>query len=73
MTIYGVGVLAVCFLMGQLLGELLGRFLNIEANVGGVGFGMILLILFNEWLTNAIYFRYLLSKEFSFGAPCTSL
>jgi malonate transporter MadL subunit len=51
MTIYGVGILAICYLMGQLLGELLGRFLNIEANVGGVGFGMILLILFNEWLS----------------------
>ena len=51
MTIYGVGVLAACFLMGQLLGEILGRFIHIDANVGGVGFGMILLILSNEWLS----------------------
>ena len=51
MTIYGVGILAACFLAGQLLGELLGRFININANVGGVGFAMILLILVNEWLT----------------------
>lgn len=50
MTIYGVGILAVCFLAGQLLGEVLGRLLGIDANVGGVGFAMILLILVNNWL-----------------------
>lgn len=50
MTIYGVGILAACFLIGQLLGEVLGRLINIEANVGGVGFAMILLIVVNEWL-----------------------
>jgi malonate transporter MadL subunit len=50
MTIYGVGILAACFLIGQLLGEVLGRLINIDANVGGVGFAMILLIVVNEWL-----------------------
>lgn len=45
MTIYGVGILAACYLAGQLFGELLGRFIGIDANVGGVGFAMIFLIL----------------------------
>jgi len=50
MTIYGVGILAACYLAGQLLGELLGRFIGIDANIGGVGFAMILLILANDKL-----------------------
>ena len=50
MTIYGVGLLAGCFILGQLLGELLGRILHIDANVGGVGFAMLTLILLKEWL-----------------------
>lgn len=50
MTIYGVGLLAICFLAGQLTGELLGNLLGIEANVGGVGFAMLMLMLVNGWL-----------------------
>ncbi len=50
MTIYGVGLLAGCFIFGQLLGELLGRLLHIDANVGGVGFAMLIFILLKEWL-----------------------
>lgn len=50
MTIYGLTVLAVCYIVGQLLGEGLGRVLGIDANVGGVGFAMLLLIVFNNWL-----------------------
>lgn len=51
MTIYGVGLLAGCFITGQLFGELLGRLLHIDANVGGVGFAMLLFILLKEWLS----------------------
>lgn len=59
MVIYGVALLAFCYLAGQLAGELLGRLLGIEANVGGVGFAMLLLILLNDWFakkkrTNAL-------------------
>ena len=49
MTIYGVGLLAICYLAGQLIGEFSGKFLNINANVGGVGFAMLLLIFLNRW------------------------
>lgn len=45
MTIYGVTLLAVCYVCGQLLGEVLGSALGLDANVGGVGFAMLLLIL----------------------------
>ena len=50
MTIYGVGILAACFLAGQLLGEVLGRMIGIDANIGGVGFAMLFLILTNDKL-----------------------
>lgn len=45
MKIYGVALLAACYLVGQLLGAWLGVALGIGGNVGGVGFGMLLLIL----------------------------
>ena len=48
--IYGVALLAACYLIGQIIGELLGRWLNINANVGGVGFAMFLLIIVNRWM-----------------------
>lgn len=44
MTIYGVALLAACFLVGRALGEVLGAAVGINANVGGVGFAMLLLI-----------------------------
>jgi malonate transporter MadL subunit len=55
MTIYGVGLLAGCFIFGQLLGELLGRLLHIDANVGGVGFAMLIFIILKEWLLHKQY------------------
>ena len=50
MKIYGVALLAFCFLLGKLLGSLLGRIINIDGDVGGVGFAMILLIFLNAFL-----------------------
>jgi malonate transporter MadL subunit len=50
MTIYGVALLAFYFLAGKLLGSALGSFLGINADVGGVGFAMILLIFGNAYL-----------------------
>ena len=50
MMMYGVALLSGCYLAGQILGELLGRWIGIDANVGGVGFAMILLILVNQWM-----------------------
>jgi malonate transporter MadL subunit len=50
MKIYGVAILAGCYLIGQLTGSYLGVALGIGGNVGGVGFAMILLIVVNDRL-----------------------
>ena len=44
MTIFGVALLAICTLLGHILGELLGAALGVKSDVGGVGIAMILLI-----------------------------
>jgi malonate transporter MadL subunit len=49
MLIKGVALLAGCYLLGQLFGETLGQWLGIGANVGGVGFAMLLLIFLQNW------------------------
>lgn len=45
MIIYGVALLSACLLAGLYLGELLGQLLGVQANVGGVGIAMLLLVL----------------------------
>lgn len=50
MTIYGVALLAFCFLVGKLLGNVLGVTIGINGDVGGVGFAMILLIFSNAYM-----------------------
>ncbi|HWK23612.1 MAG TPA: malonate transporter subunit MadL [Ureibacillus sp.] len=44
MVIYGVAILAGCFLVGTVAGELIGSVMGIDSNVGGVGIAMLLLI-----------------------------
>lgn len=44
MVIYGMGVLAMCTLAGVVLGDVLGNLIGVQANVGGVGLAMILLL-----------------------------
>ena len=44
MPILGVALLAACTLAGLFAGDLLGAALGLEANVGGVGIAMLLLI-----------------------------
>ncbi|MDH3204989.1 MAG: malonate transporter subunit MadL [Gemmatimonadota bacterium] len=50
MVIYGVALLAGCFLSGVFLGDLLGVVLGVQANVGGVGIAMLFLILISDRL-----------------------
>lgn len=50
MAIYGTALLSICLLLGMALGELVGRLVGIDANIGGVGFAMVLLILSTDWL-----------------------
>lgn len=50
MKIYGVSLLAACFLIGKFLGNLLGEIINVNTDVGGVGFSMIILIVSSIYL-----------------------
>lgn len=45
MIIYGVALLAFSYLAGVYLGDILGALLGVKANVGGVGFAMLFLII----------------------------
>ncbi len=49
MKIYGVAILAACFLIGHLIGDSLGRLFHLNGNLGGVGFAMLLLIFVNDY------------------------
>lgn len=51
MTILGTSLLALCHLLGIILGDLLGRLIGVKTNVGGVGIAMLLLI------TSRLYFH----------------
>ncbi len=49
MIIYGVALLAGCYMVGNLIGDILGQILGVQANIGGVGFAMLLLIIISTW------------------------
>jgi malonate transporter MadL subunit len=44
MIVYGVALLSFCMLTGMFLGDILGKLIGVQANVGGVGIAMLLLI-----------------------------
>jgi malonate transporter MadL subunit len=44
MVVYGVALLSACLVVGMLIGEALGVWLQVEANVGGVGIAMLFLV-----------------------------
>jgi malonate transporter MadL subunit len=50
MTIYGTALLAICVLAGTFAGRLLGSLLGLQADVGGIGLAMILLIFVTDRL-----------------------
>ncbi len=43
-------MLAFCYLAGQLIGDALGWAFNFKGNIGGVGFGMLLLIVLGDYI-----------------------
>ena len=57
MIIYGVALLSTCLVIGMLIGQVIGAALGIDANVGGVGIAMLLLVL----ASNSVRFRPLCS------------
>ncbi len=48
MVIYGVALLSICMLAGVFVGDVLGDLIGVQANVGGVGVAMLLLILLSN-------------------------
>jgi malonate transporter MadL subunit len=50
MKIYGVAMLALCFLLGQIVGDFIGLLFGFNGNIGGVAFGMLLLIILGDWM-----------------------
>jgi len=59
MVIYGVALLSFCMLVGVFAGDLLGDLIGVQANVGGVGIAMLLLIILSN----------LSHKKFTLGKP----
>lgn len=57
MIIYGVSLLAGCYLVGNFIGDVLGSLVGVKANIGGVGFAMLLLILISTWAINKGYMK----------------
>lgn len=62
MVIYGVALLSFCMLFGVFVGDLLGDLLGAQANIGGVGIAMLLLIILSS----------LTKQEFQLSAPTSS-
>jgi len=52
MKIYGIAILSLCYLAGQVIGDLLGLGLAFKGNIGGVAFGMLFLIVFADHFKN---------------------
>jgi len=48
MVIYGVALLSFCMLVGIWVGDILGKLIGVQANVGGVGIAMLLLIILSN-------------------------
>ncbi len=66
MIIYGVALLALCSLVGLVIGEAMGALLGVKANVGGVGFAMVLLIFITGWLGHRGRFKPLSAAGIAF-------
>ncbi len=51
MIIYGLMLMGLCMFAGLIVGDLLGLLLGISANIGGVGFAMLFLVVISQKLT----------------------
>ncbi len=66
MIIYGVAILSFCYLIGQIFGEFVGKMIGVDANVGGVGFAMLILIVLSDWLRKKDFFTPKLEEGIQF-------
>jgi malonate transporter MadL subunit len=65
-VIYGVGLLSFCMLVGMLAGDLLGQVMGVEANVGGVGIAMLLLLVLSNLGTRTAVLSPMTEKGIGF-------
>ena len=61
--IFSLVTLSLCMILGKYIGLLLGTLVGIDADVGGVGFAIILLVI----VTNSNFFPFTQKKEFIDG------
>ncbi len=50
MAIYGVSILSFCMFLGMYIGMGTGKLIGVKANVGGVGFAMLILVILADYL-----------------------
>lgn len=72
MVIYGVSILAGCYLIGMFLGEIIGALMGIDSNVGGVGIAMLLLIIAVDKLQKSGKISKPAESGLAFGMQCIS-
>ena len=66
MVIYGVALLAFSMLTGVFVGDLLGQLIGVQANVGGVGIAMLLLIFLSSRTDDHLKWSPITEKGVSF-------
>ena len=69
MVIYGITILGICTLFGLLAGKLLGSLFGIDANVGGIGIAMFLLMYLSSSLNTQFTIGDISEKGISFDIP----
>tara|TARA_B100000579_G_scaffold64987_1_gene48306 strand:- start:1502 stop:1858 length:357 start_codon:yes stop_codon:yes gene_type:complete len=69
MVIYGIALLGICTLAGLFVGELLGLLFGINANVGGIGIAMFLLM----YLSSSLNTRFEIGEVSEKGITFWSL
>ena len=66
MVIYGIALLGICTLIGLMLGALLDSLFGIDANVGGIGIAMFLLMFFSSSLNTRFKIGNISEKGITF-------
>tara|TARA_Y100001970_G_scaffold262055_1_gene345808 strand:- start:10110 stop:10463 length:354 start_codon:yes stop_codon:yes gene_type:complete len=66
MVIYGIALLSFCMLLGIILGEFLGRLFGIDANIGGIGIAMLLLVILSGYLKRSLNLGNITEKGITF-------
>ena len=66
MVIYGVALLSFCMLGGVFVGDLLGEAIGVQANVGGVGIAMILLLVLSNFDSRELKLSQITEKGIGF-------